>query len=238
MDLEYLRELGYGTEEIEEYSRSCNDSAISYLAENKDSVLENMKYLRPFFNKELILKFLFFYKDAFTISPELFKKRIDLFRKSFPDDWTDIIEKQFWGYDGIYGSNYQPFLDVLGSYKESDITHAIHQLENPNTITFEFIVLLKKAVGIELSADYFYEEWLLDLEVSKYEVLGNTKYLLDKGLSKEVVEDILTQAPFLMMLSELEVNKRLVEGFGENYVKTMQGMDLDTFTKKLEEIGW
>lgn len=238
MDLEYLRELDYSTEEIEEYSQNWNDSIIRFLAENKDIVLENMKYLCPFFNKELILKFPVFYTDSFTISPKLFKERIDLFRKSFPDNWINIIEKQFWGYDGICGSNYRPFLRVLGSYIDSDINDAIHQLKNPGTITFEFIVLLKKEVGIELSADCFFEEWLLEIEMSKYEVLRNAKYLLDKGLSRKVVEDLLTQTPFLMMLSELEVNKRLVDGFGENYIETMQETDLDIFMEILEEIGW
>lgn len=237
MDLNYLKRLGYTEQEIEEYTRSWNENNISYLSENENSVSENMNYMMAYFDKDLVLKLSVFYSSTFVLSPLLFKKRIQLLRNAFPDDWIEIIKKQFWGYDGIPGTNYEPIMRVMGAYDDSDVERAIKQLKNPQNIIFEFIVLLKD-VGIELSAADFYEEFLMDLEESKYEVVRNAKTLVKIGISIEVVESIITNAPFLVMLSEMEVIERLRNRFGENYKDIINEMEEDAFLEALEEIAW
>ena len=56
MDLSYLKELGYSEKEIKDYSTYWCEGHIAYLADQKENVFVNMKYLQPYFNKELLLK--------------------------------------------------------------------------------------------------------------------------------------------------------------------------------------
>lgn len=131
-------------------------------------------------------------------------------------------------------ANYKPIMAVLAD-DNRDIEKAIKQLQNPYDIIFEFMVLLKNDVGITASADNFFEDFLWDLEEFKYEVVRNAKQLINKGLTIDMVEDILYNAPYLMGLSEMEVDERLKKVFGENYINEM---DNDTFLELLEKIAW
>lgn len=234
MDLSYLKQMGYTTEEIEEYSGSWNEKIISCLADNGDVVFENMQYLKPYLDRKLLLKLPVFYDNTFTISPARFKARMDLFRESFPDDWLDIIKKQFYGYSGIYGSNYKPIMSMAGSDNDSDMVEAIEQLKYPENTVFEFMILLQE-VEIDVSADDFCENCLLDLEVGKHEILENVKTLLDAGLNTDLMKNLLCECPYLMLLSEMEVKEILIERFGENYIEEMQEMDCDTLVEILED---
>ena len=238
MDLSYLYSLGYTEEKITNYSKYWAPEIIEYLAENSDYVAENMRYLQDDFEEDLLLKLPVFYPETFVLKPELFQERIRMLKDAFSYEWIDIIENQFWGYDGIPGTNYKPIMRTLASYDDADIQDAIKQLKNPYDITFEFMVLLSKDAGLEISAANFFEEDLWWIESSKYEVLRNAKLLLEKGLTKELVEDIICSAPYLMMLSEMEVKSRLRDGFGEEYITTMQDLDSKSFFEKLEEIGY
>lgn len=238
IELNYLKELGYSEDEISEYAKSWNNGIISYLAENSENVSRNMTYLMNELDKDILLKFPVFYSSTFTISPELFEERMMKLKSAFPDEWVDIIEKQFWGYDGIKGTDYEPIMRSMGSYDDSDVEKAIEQFKNPQSITFEFIVLLSERIGISLSAEDFPEYSLLDLEVAKYEVVRNAEYLTEAGLPMELVKRVICNAPYLMMLSELEVQVRLSEGFGENFISRMQELDEDSFYEALDGIAW
>lgn len=238
MNLNYLKELGYTKNEIEGYSSSWNNNTIMYLAENSDYVSSNMRYLKDDFDHNLLLKLPIFYSETFTLSPELFEKRVVLLKNAFPDCWTDIVEKQFWGYCGIGSESYRPIMSVLGSYDELYINESIKQLQNPQEIVFGFMLLLQKNLEIELSVDSLYDEILWDMKVSKYEIVRNANTLINQGLSKNMVCDIIAYAPYLMMLSESEVKTRLSKSFGKNYISEIQKMDNEIFLDKLEEIAW
>ena len=115
-------------------------------------------------------------------------------------------------------------------------------LKHPEEIVWEFIVLLNE-LGIDISTDdiNLRDDWLINLEESKYEIERNTRALLDAGLAIEVIEDMICQAPFLFTLSKLEVQERLHKGWGEDYINEMENMcsdDCDKFFKILEDIGW
>ena len=58
------------------------------------------------------------------------------------------------------------------------------------------------------------------------------------GLPVEIVELVITNAPYLMMLSKGEVKSRLIKGFGEDFISKMQGLDEDAIVEVLEEVGW
>lgn len=238
MSIHYLKKLGYSEKEIEKYAESWNENIISYLADNSDAVYENMNYLFKDFDKDLLLKLPVFYPETFALLPEVFRKRMSLFKAEFPDEWNEIVEKQFYGYDEIPGTNYEPIMKVMGSYDDTCIAKAIEQLKNPQEIVFEFLVLLSKHIGIELSASDFYEDYLLSLEEAKFELVRNAEYLIELGLPVEIVELVITNAPYLMMLSKGEVKSRLIKGFGEDFISKMQGLDEDAIVEVLEEVGW
>lgn len=238
MELSYLQALGYSEKEIADYSKSWAQDIIEYLAENSDYVFKNMRYLQDDFSKDLLLKLPVFYPDTFAISPIRFKEKMTMLKNAFPDEWKKIIEQQFWAYSGIAESTYEPILEVFGSNDDSALEKAIEQLKNPDTITFEFLVELSKEVGINVSPNDILcdETYLWFLEESKNEIVTNAKYLIGKGLSKDTVEQIICSTPDLMMLPRLEVEAKLEEGFGENYITSMEDMELDTFYEKLNEL--
>lgn len=238
MKFNYLLDLGYSTEEIEDYSNHWNPGIIEFLLENAENVSKNMSYLLSYFSKDFVLRLTIFYPDSFSISPECFQDRICALQQAFPEEWKEIIEKQFWGYNGIPGSNYKPFLYTVGVYDDAVYKNAIEMLQNPERIVFEFMVLLSRDVGIEVLADSFFEDDLWNLECSKYEVVRNAKHLISEGLTLCMVEDMLYNAPYLMMLSEIEITERLKKAFGEEYIAEMKEMDDDSFLDKLEEIAW
>ena len=94
-----------------------------------------------------------------------------------------------------------PVVVYLG--RDKNIEKAIKQLQNPQDIVFEFLILLKK-IGINLSGyDFFDEELLWDMEVGKYEIVSNAKNLIEQGLPESVVSKIICGTSLLMMLSEI-----------------------------------
>ena len=235
MDLDYLKHLGYSQNEIQSYANSWNTNIILYLAENSDSVSENMNFIKKEFDKDLLLKLPIFYPDSFVLPPMYFRERMQLFKDSFPDDWVEIIEQQFWGYEGRPGTNYRPIMMEMAS--SDGLNKAIKQLENPEDITFEFMIMLSEGVGIELYADDFNDlELLLEMEVFKHEIIRNSKHLIGLGLSRDIVEGIIRNEPYLMMLSELEVVGRLRDKFGEDFINEMSKMDEDSIYLILEKI--
>ncbi len=240
MNLDYLNKLGYSDEEIEKYSHKWNNHIIEFLAENSEFVAANMEMLTTNFDKELLLKLPIFYSETFVSSPSLFESRINLLKNTFPDEWEEIIEKQFWGYDGYIGTNYVPIMSILCSNDITDVEKSIVQLQNPSEIVFEFMILLSKKLSLNISTDGIIESLLWDLEVSKYEVEINAKFLVEKGLTNDLIEELIYNAPFLMMQSKLYVEKCLIKGFGEDYIAKIQSTyseDYDSFLEILEDIA-
>lgn len=227
MNLEYLLRLGYSEQEVEEYSKEWNENIISYLAENSGKVEENMRYLQEALDRELLMKLPVFYPNAFTLAPNVFVERIGLLKQAFPDEWADIIEKQFWGYDGVVGTDYQPVLAAIGSYDEKDIADAIAAIKNPGSHTYEFMSLLKKETGIEVSVDAVSDDLLLTLEMDKYMIVENAKAFVEKGFSNHLIEEVFWYSPLLMTCSVTEVERELIRVFGEDYVQVMKKAEED-----------
>lgn len=92
------------------------------------------------------------------------------------------------GYDGIAGTNYEPILESVGCCFESDFEKNLEMLKHLEEIVWKFIVLLNE-LGIDISTDdiNLRDDWLINLEESKYEIERNTKALLDAGLAIEVI---------------------------------------------------
>ena len=230
----YLYELGYSEEQINGHLQRWNEGIISYLGENSDNVLENMKYISSYFDSSLLLKLSIFYSDTFVLSPHIFKERFDMLKNEFPQDFVDIVEKQFLGYDGSAmgavddDSLYIPYMASM-SRGDQQIYKAIESIKNPHTRMYEFIVMLEKYVGINVLPEDIGEDILLDLEVSKWEVVHNAEYLVEKGLAVEQIEDILCYCPFAMMGSTGELEMYLVEAVGDDYVDAINEMSNEEF---------
>lgn len=109
---DYLSELGYSREDIVSYICSWNKNIITDLVDCHENVTANMKYIEDDFDSELLLKLPVFYPETFVMDPQVFKKHFDILKTEFPDEYADIIEKQFWEDDGTR-ENCVPILEVL-----------------------------------------------------------------------------------------------------------------------------
>lgn len=246
-DLFYLKELGYSDDEIQSYQQSWAEGILSYLSENQTYVLENMRFLQDDFEPDLLLKLPVFYPDAFVLYPQTFRKYLSLLKTEFPDGWVDIIEKQFWGYDGIAASEanggnetdpvlYQPYLETIGTNREENVHKALDSLRHPSSRVYDFIDKLKTETGITLSAEDLPEEVLPDLEVAKYEVVDNVCFLQQQGISDCVIEEILICNPIMMCGSESELDDMLKSAFGKDYSKKLEEMTLEDIDETLVQL--
>lgn len=221
----YLTELGYSDSDIHSYSTAWNKGILDYLEENKAHVLENMRYLQPDFDKELLLKLPVFYPNAFVLSSDVFVQRFEILKNSFPDDYVDIVQKQFWGYDGYDAAGgvpvlYEPFLGMLHEDEET-VKTAVESLTNPASRQYEFIIMLQKDIGIDISTDDIPEEELLDLECGKWEVLANAKTLTELGLTKDLLAELLWHCPHVLTYSTAELKNVLSRKFGDAYIEVL-----------------
>ena len=240
----YLLELGYTGDEIAEYSRCWAEGILSYLADNSYNVLRNMSYIKEDLERELLLKFPVFYPETFVMNHESFKKYIDLIRRELPD-YKELFVKQFWAYEGvdsIYAikeeiSNeilYIPLLQVVGMGDENQLCMAISSLKEPSQRLYKFIMMLNKELGVSLTAEDFPEDCLLDLEISKWEVLRNSEFLLAEGLSEDIVCRFYWSCPWLLTCSVEGLQATLQEEFGENYIEVICDYeDHDSLSERL-----
>lgn len=242
----YLYELGYSEKYINDYLKKWNNDIISFLDEHSDSVLENIQYISSYFEPEILLKFPIFYPHTFVLKPSIFKERFEMLKNEFPQDFVDIVEKQFWGYEGfdsmyikknvvVDDIYYIPYMESM-CRDNQQVHKAIESIKNPCRRIYKFLIMLEQDFGINVLPEDI-EDMLLDLEVSKWEIEHNAKYLVEKGLAVETVKDILCHCPFIMMGSVNELEKTLVKTFGDNYVDTINKMLIDEFwVEKLYEI--
>ncbi len=208
-EFNYLIELGYTHEEVNDYFKSWAEGITSYLAENSGNVKKNMQYLLDSsIDKNLLLRLPVFYCDTFVLPPEDFKHGIELLKTAFPSDWTKIIEKQFWGYDGIkctYKTSddipdfiaHEPYLQIMSTNTENALM-AIETLKHPASHIYSFFEMIKQ-LNIDISVEDIYEDYLMDLEVLKYDLIENIKDYLEHGIDKEVIGQILHMNPFVLV---------------------------------------
>ena len=227
----YLLELGYSEKEVNSYTHKWNEGIISYIADYSANVMANMQYLKADFDADLLLKLPVFYPETFVMDPNEFKTYFDTLKSEFPNEYADIIEKQFWGYEGFDSvyitldiieseSLYVPFLEIM-SHDEAAIQEAIVSLRNPSTRLYKFIVMLNKA-EIDISADDLSDGVLYDLEISKWEVLQNAEFLLEQEVDPEIIADMLWYCPYIMVGSVETLSEALIEQFGEEYAEVMR----------------
>ena len=227
----YLLELGYTEDEIAGYSRCWADGILSYLAGNSYHVLQNMSYIKEDLERELLLKFPVFYPETFVMNHESFKKDIDLIRRELPD-YKELFVKQFWAYEGtdsIYATKeeisneilYIPLLQVVGIGDENQLCIAISSLKEPSQRLYKFIMMLNKEFGMSLTAEDFPDDCLLDLEISKWEVLRNSEFLLAEGVSEDIVCRFYWSCPWVLTCSVEGLQATLQEDFGENYIEVI-----------------
>lgn len=236
VDTSYLLSLGYSEKDISEYEHQWAEGILEFLSANQTNVIENMRFLQQDFEPDLLLRLPVFYPDAFALEPQDFSKHVSALKTAFPYDWSDIIEGQFWGHDGvdiIYMRNdvvknrilYQPFLETVGTNRESDVMEALHSLQSPSSRIYKFIVMLRKDTGLDLTAEDFPEETLMEMEQWKYEVVGNVRALQKKGVMESVIRTILWCNPMMLWCSTSYLDNVLRSSFGDNYVGTMEEMD-------------
>ncbi len=224
----YLKELGYSDSDIRSYSTAWNTGIMDYLQENKARVVENMRYLQTDFDKELLLKLPVFYPEAFVLSPDVFVQHFEILKKRFPDDYAEIIQKQFWSYDG-YDARYvkesvpvlyEPFLGMLHKDEET-IKTAVESLGNLASRQYKFINMLRKDIGLDISTDDIPEDALLDLECGKWELMANAKALTEQGLNKELLSELLWHCPHILTYSTPELEDILSSRFGDTYIEVL-----------------
>ena len=227
----YLLELGYTEDEIAEYSRCWAEGILSYLADNSYHVLRNMSYIKEDLERELLLKLPVFYPETFVTNHESFKKYIDLIRRDLPD-YKELFVKQFWGYEGtdsIYATKeeisneilYIPLLQVVGVGDEEQLHIAISSLKEPSQRLYKFIMMINKKLGMTLTAEDFPEDCLLDLEISKWEVLRNSEFLISEGLPEDIVCQFYWGCPLLLTCSVEGLHSTLQDEFGEDYIEAI-----------------
>lgn len=246
-DLSYLKELGYSYDEIQSYQQSWADGILSFLSENQTYVLENMRFLQNDFDADLLLKLPVFYPEAFALAPQDFQRHLQKLQSAFQWDWKDIIENQFWGYDGADGKYmkgsivfnqtlYEPFLETMGTNDEKKIAEALQSLQDPTSRIYKFIVMLRLDAGIDLTPQDFPEDCLLFLEVCKYELQSNVNFMQNKHLPESVLIEIFASNPMLLCGSELELEESLKSVFGDDYVQTMSELPIEQIDEMLLEI--
>lgn len=246
-DLSFLVELGYSDDEIQSYRQSWADGILSYLSENQTYVLENMRFLQDDFDPDLLLKLPVFYPDAFVLPPTVFQANLEELRFVFPEEWPDIIETQFWGYDGFDSEYmnintvrdpvlYQPFLETVGTNQIKKIQKAVLSLCKPSSRIYKFIVMLEKDAGIDISAEDLSEDYLPILEEGKYEVTDNVAFLQQQGLSNSMIEEILTCNPLLLCETETDLENSLMDAFGEPFPQIMEEMPIEQLEDTLFQI--
>ena len=242
-DYSYLSDLGYSDDEIKSYLNGWAEGITGYLADNAAKVKQNMMYLQDSFSKDLLLKLSVIYCDTFVLSPSVFKERIDLLKSEFPDDWTTIVEQQFWGYDGFdsqfmkqseIGSAlaYQPYLETISTgYENAQM--AIETLKHPATRIYKFFVILKKEFNFDISADEMEESFLLSLECFKYDLERNIRDYLEHGIDKDVICDILRLIPFALVNNSYDTLVEKLNG----YPQKINDMDIDDVVDILDSLS-
>lgn len=56
-----------------------------------------------------------------------------------------------------------------------------------------------KQLNIDISVEDIYEDYLMDLEVLKYDLIENIKDYLEHGIDKEVIGQIMHMNPFVLV---------------------------------------
>ena len=230
-DYHYLVDLGYSSSDINAYCLAWNKGILDYLSSNKEHVSKNMLYLQTAFNKDLLLKLPVFYPSSFALEPMVFIERFEKLKVAFPYDYAEIVEKQFWGYEGydtVYVPHkevansvlYEPFLEVLANGDES-VIDAVMSLTNPTSRHYKFLIMLQKNIGLDVSADDVQEEYLLDLECGKWKVLRNAENLIELGLAKDLLLELLWHCPHILTYSASELESVLSNYFGDNYIEVL-----------------
>jgi hypothetical protein len=238
---EYLWKLGFSEETINHYMKRWFEENFDFLYNYKENVYLNLKCMQESFSENLLMKFLIHYPQTFIMDPVLFEERFNLIKTEFPDVYDEIIEGQYWGYDGIDGTfggetppepawNSIPYLMSMAR-KDEDVKNAIESLKHPRTRVYRFVQDFDWQCEIDVTAeDIADEDWLLDIERFRWDMVHNITSLKNKKMPKEIIEDIVYFCPHILMDAETQVESILVEHFGENYVETMQ--------KKAEEENW
>ena len=225
--------LGYTRQEVKKYPRKWKKAAIKVLEENSPAVFENMRYLQPYFDKEILLKLTALHSYAFNQPPELFKKRFSLLHNHFPDDWAEIIKNQLMANDDVLNnSSYLMFMEAVGYHDDSYVEEAINDILHPEKNCYEFMTFLPRA-EIEIDSEQFSGTWVWALEANKYKVASNVKMLMEKGLHGDVIGKIIIHATHLITLSESKIRHNLAATFGDSYVDIMNNLDEKEIIKKL-----
>lgn len=230
-DYHYLAALGYSSSEINAYCLAWNKEILEYLLSNKEHVSKNMLYLQTDFDKDLLLKLPVFYPSSFALEPSVYIERFEKLKAAFPYDYAEIVKKQFFGYEGYdtvyvphtkgtFSVLYEPFLEVLAIGEES-VKDAVVSLSKPTSRHYKFLIMLQKDVGLNVSADDVQEEYLLDLECGKWEVLRNAENLIKRGLIKDLLQELLWHCPHILTCSTLELESALSNHFGDNYIEVL-----------------
>lgn len=229
--LTYLADLGYSEVEIEKYSTSWSEGIIEYLADNSYVVYENMKYLQEDFDKDTLLLMPVHYPDSFCIKPERFRNYIEMLKEAVGDDYSEILEKQLWsyeGYDSVYVNAdtiensvlYEPFMEILTS-DENEIHESIESLKNPATRFYKFIVMLNRS-GIHITPEDVNEDLLLDFELNKWTLVNNADALMDADVPAVFFEDLLWYCPYMAMESSESILNAIRDAWGDNYLQVIE----------------
>lgn len=228
---DYLTDLGYTGEEIEAYEQTWATGILTCLSFHRYNVAENMRFLQPDVDRELLLKLPVFFPDSFALEPVVFKKRVGLLKKAFPDKWTDIIEWQFYAYDGTDAEAVSepwlrlPFLEIVGMDSDDAAEKAVESLKHPGTRVYLFTSMLEKETGLPFSTDDFPETCLVELEEQRYQLADNVRFLMKRQLSEDLLRQILWLCPSpLLYDSEEELDGVLSEAFGDDYPTEMEEM--------------
>lgn len=248
MKLDYLSPL-FSETELRYISDGWNVSPLEK-NESKAVVYDNLKYLKECVtdtDNETILKYAVFYWGAF-VNPA-FKDRLNALIDRH-DDWEEIVEKQFWTYDGFTVSTsdnafhiatlllYEqtigsvdgttpPIMQTIGWESDELFYEYLDLLDSPEKMHWSVLARLKKECGIAVEPEDIGFELMdfLDIEVSKNEILDSTIQLLQLGVNKDAMHTIIINSIHL-----------LTNGY--NYVYEVFRNELgDDFVDKINELN-
>ena len=244
-----LTTLGYSENELRDLFSSLPLQFHMVLADatNLKNMCRNVQYLLGDIDRHLLLKFAVFYHNSFIMDHQVFANHIDK-AKAASEDWAEIVKKQFYGHDGTGTiipfdfpdfAHYEPYLDVISSFDEDAIQCSLDtSFRHPAERVYEFIALLNQKFGFTLTTADFDEDMLYDLECGKYELAKNSEFFLSKGLTKDSLLFIMSENPWPLMYSQLEIEEYFLREFGDNYIEEINHLVESNDEDELREHLW
>lgn len=233
---------------------------VSHLENNESKavVYENLKYLKECVtdtDNETILKYAVFYWGAFV--NRVFKDRLNALIDRH-DDWEEIVEKQFFAYDGfpisaddsaiLLGVRFiqeqtigpvdgttPPIMQTIGWESDELFYEYLDLLDSPEKMHWSVLARLKKECGIAVEPEDIGFELMdfLDIEVLKNEILDSTIQLLQLGVNKDAMHTIIINSIHLLINGYNYVYEAFRNELGDDFVDKINELNKN---ETLEEV--